>query len=126
MNRRSVVLRNRRPRDRAGFTLVELMVGMMVMTVGVLGLAGTSAVVMRQMNESGSMNVASSVGQARIEKLRLASCTVATSGSATTRGIAESWTLTPGTRSAQIQEIVTFPTRRGTRSQTYLSLVPCT
>lgn len=119
-------------RDRKGFTLVELMVAMMLLSVGMLALASSSAVVIKQMTEGGTMSVASAVAQTRIEKLRtsMSTCTAtalpaAATGSATTRGVSESWTITPMTRSAQISVTATYYTRRGNRSQTYLSMVPC-
>lgn len=36
--------------DREGFTLVELVIAMLILTVGVLGLAGTTAYVVRQVD----------------------------------------------------------------------------
>lgn len=131
ISRRSNITAARR-RDRRGFTLVELMVAMMLLSVGMLALASSSAVVIRQMSEGGTMSVASAVAQTRIEKLRttLSSCSTASpaassTGTATTRGVAESWTVTPMTRSAQLSVTVTYYTKRGNRSQTYLSMTPC-
>ena len=115
----------RRTKARAGFTLVEVMVAMMILTIGLLGLASTSAVVVRQMGDAGRMGVAASVAQSRIEKLRLATCTTASAGSSTARGVSESWTITPQVRSARIDVTVTYSTRRGLRSQSYRSTVPC-
>lgn len=112
--------------DRRGFTLVELMVGIMLLTTGMLALAAGAAVVMRQMTEAGTMGIAAAVAQTRIEQLRAGSCTTTQSGTATTRGVSESWTVTPMTRSAQLQVVVSYSTRRGTKSQTYTSTVPCT
>lgn len=114
-------------RDRKGFTLVELMVAMMLFSVGLLALASSSAVVLRQLGEAGNMNIASSVAQTRIERLRTATttCTTASTGTATTRGIAESWTVTTLARSAEIAVTATYKTTRGNRSQTYTSRIPC-
>ena len=125
-------------RDRKGFTLVELMVAMMLLSVGMLALASSSAVVIKQMTEAGTMSVASAVAQTRIERLRttMSACSAtslptASTGTATTRGVSESWTVTPygtaltNTRSAQVSVTVTYYTRRGNRSQTYLSMIPC-
>ncbi len=111
---------------RGGFTLIEVMVAVMILTVGLLALASTSAVVIRQMGSAGRMGVAATVAQRRTELLRLAPCTATSSGSATTRNVAESWTVTPQTRSARIDVTVTYATRSGgTRSQSYRSTIPC-
>jgi len=117
----------RRParRTRAGFTLVELMVAMMMFTVGLLALASTSAVVVSQMGDAGRMGVAASVAQTRIERLRSGACTTALSGTNTGRGVSESWTVTPMVRSARIDVTITYATRRGLRSQSYRSMMRC-
>jgi prepilin-type N-terminal cleavage/methylation domain-containing protein len=117
----------RRParRTRAGFTLVELMVAMMMFAVGLLALASTSAVVVSQMGDAGRMGVAASAAQTRIEKLRSGGCTTAQTGSNAARGVSESWTVTPMTRSARIDVTITYNTRRGLRSQTYRSMMRC-
>jgi prepilin-type N-terminal cleavage/methylation domain-containing protein len=117
----------RRParRTRAGFTLVELMVAMMMFAVGLLALASTSAVVVGQMGDASRMGVAASVAQTRIERLRSGACTTAQTGSNTGRGVSESWTVTPMTRSARIDVTITYATRRGLRSQSYRSMMRC-
>ena len=127
MNRRSRKLQ--RPalarRARAGFTLVEVIVAMLIFTVGLLAMAGTAGMVVRQMGDSNRMTVASAVARSRIEQLRLAPCTLGMSGSATTRGVTEAWRLTPMVRSSRIDVTVSFTTKNGTRSQSYRSMVPC-
>lgn len=110
---------------RAGFTLVELMVAMLIFTIGILALASTAGVVVRQMGDSGRMSVAASVAKSRVERLRLAPCAVAVTDSAKTRGVSEVWRLTPMTRSSQIDVTITYTTKRGSRSQSYRSMVPC-
>lgn len=110
---------------RGGFTLVEVMVAMLILTIGLLGLATTSAVVIRQMGDAGRMGVAASVAQSRVEKLRLANCTTTKTDSSTARGVKEKWTITPLSRSARIDLTITYNTRNGLRSQSYRSTVPC-
>ena len=113
-------------RTRAGFTLVELMVAMLMFTVGLLALASTSAVVVSQMGDAGRMGVAASAAQTRIERLRSGGCTTAQTGTNAARGVSESWSVTPMTRSARIDVTITYNTRRGLRSQTYRSMMRCT
>jgi|SRR5690242_10508759 len=87
--------RNRRVHAR-GFTLVELMVAVMVMTVGILGLASTAAVVMRMMHGGVRQTLAANVVAARFETRRKKRCDSLSSGSSSTRGIAEDWTVSSG------------------------------
>ena len=112
-------------KNRKGFTLVELMVAMMLFSVGILALASTSAVVVRQMGDASNMSVAATVAQTRIERLRTASCTTAQADSVADRGVMASWVVTPMTRSAQIDVTVRYNTRQGLRQQSYRSMVPC-
>ena len=121
-----LALRRSTRRTRAGFTLVELMVAMLMFTVGLLALASTSAVVVSQMGDAGRMGVAASAAQTRIERLRSGACTTAQTGTNAARGVSESWTVTPMTRSARIDVTITYNTRRGLRSQTYRSMMRCT
>lgn len=83
--------RRRRARSRRGFTLVELMVAIIIMTVGVLGLASTSAVVARMVGGGGQQTIAANVASSRFERLHSVQCSAITSGSATTRGMTEHW-----------------------------------
>ena len=85
--------RTARPRTRRGFTLVELIVAMLLLSVGVLGLAGVSAYAIRQSNTAQSRNLATNVAESRMEELRSRSCASITAGSATTNGVSESWTV---------------------------------
>ena len=112
-------------RSREGFTLVEVIVAMLIFTVGLLAMASTAGVVVKQMGDSSRMTVASAVARSRIEQLRLAPCATGMSGSATTRGVSEAWRLTPMTRSSRIDVTVSFMTKNGTRTQSYRSMVPC-
>jgi hypothetical protein len=78
------------------------------------------------MGSAGRMGVAASVAQSRTELLRLAPCTIASNGSGTRRGVTETWTVTPQTRSARIDVTVTYTLKAGnTRSQSYRSTIPC-
>lgn len=122
---RRLGVRRSAPQARAGFTLVELMVAMLMLTVGLLALASTSAVVVKQMGDASRMGVAGTVAQTRIERLRSGTCSTAQTGTGTTRGVSESWTVTPMVRSARIDVTITYTTRRGTRSQSYRSMMRC-
>ena len=83
---------------RAGFTLVELIVAIVILTVGVLGLASTAAVVTRQIGGGAQQARAAIVAQARFEALRGMSCVdygtlPLTGGGAGDYGTRESWSV---------------------------------
>jgi prepilin-type N-terminal cleavage/methylation domain-containing protein len=90
----SVTRRRRRAprvRQRRGFTLVELMVAVIILAVGVLGLASTSTVVSRLMGGANQQTVAANVSATRFETLRSVQCTQIRAGSSYVRGVTERW-----------------------------------
>ena len=112
-------------KTRKGFSLIELMVAIMVLTVALLGLAGSTAVATQMIGAGGRHTLAASVAQSRFEMLRRGSCATLTGGSMNTRGISESWQIDSVRASAFITSRVTYHTRRGLRTQTFRSVRPC-
>lgn len=126
--------RRRRPRRavprlraRRGFTLPELIVATLIMTVGVLALASGSSGVVRQMRDGNLSSLASIVMQSRLETLRSQPCASQTNGTATTRGMTESWTLTAlSAKVYAVTETVTYVPRAGaTRTVGMQGMIPC-
>jgi prepilin-type N-terminal cleavage/methylation domain-containing protein len=81
---------------RGGFTVTEVVVAVMILSIGVLGLAGTSAAVARQMGGSADMTRAASRAASRLERLSgMSTCppTSGTSGSETSNGVVERWSM---------------------------------
>jgi type IV pilus modification protein PilV len=120
--------RNRRASGanaRAGFTLVELIVAMIVFAVGVLGLAATAASVTRLMGGASRQTIAAAIGQSRLERLRASPCSTLTNGADTTRGVVSVWTVQTVTRGVNVTETVIFPTPAGNRTRTYKTTLPC-
>lgn len=113
---------------RRGMSLVELIVGIVVLTIGMLGLAGVSTVVLRQMNGSANQTLATTLAQSRFEQLEGRRCTSIAGGTATTRGVTETWTVSAvGTRGMRVADTVRFSGVRGTVSIVGLeTVVSCT
>ena len=78
-------------RPRSGFTLVEMMVAIVILSIGLLGLASTAAVVTRQVGGGGNLATAGQVAEKRLERLRSLGCSKIADGTATTRGVYEHW-----------------------------------
>lgn len=111
---------------RAGFTLVELLVALMIFAVGMLGLAATAGSVTRMMGGAKRQTIAAQVAQSRIERLRATPCTTLTSGSETVRGITNTWTVSPVARGVNVTDSVVFATSRGkTRTRVYKTTLSC-
>ena len=122
-----------RRRETQGFTLVELLLSLMLFTVGILSLTATSAVVVRMMGGARQQTIAATMAQSRFERLRGLACSAPalTGGSATARGIAETWTVTvPATPNTAMTvrlmtDSIKYSTPRGVRLKVYTSHRTC-
>jgi prepilin-type N-terminal cleavage/methylation domain-containing protein len=121
---------HKRGTDRRGFTIVEVIVAIMILAIGVLGLAATSGVVTRQLGRGNLQTIASTVAQSRFDSLASVPCAglaptagVNQTGSANTRGIRESWVISDSNDMKAIVDTVRFTGR--TNALVYVSLIPC-
>ena len=68
---------------RRGFTVIEVLVAMMVMTIAVLALASSSGLVAKMMTRGHNAEMASSFAARRLDVLRLSGCTARADGADT-------------------------------------------
>ena len=129
---RAVVRGRQRPQPgrlsaRGGFTLIELTVAIMILVVGVLGLAGTAGMVSRMVGGAAQQTVAANVASSRFEKLRSVPCAQVTSGTATTRNINEKWTVRQeDTKLFDVKNDISYMAAGGrSRTLTFQSYVLC-
>ena len=120
----------RRVPNRRGFTIVEMVVSTMIISVGILALAGGSAAVLRQMQLGNQYTNASFMVQSRMEMVRaIAACASMSGGSATTGNYSEAWTVTANARTnyKSVSDTVSYKTRTGGRRKVGVTaVVPCT
>jgi type IV pilus assembly protein PilV len=104
---------------RRGFTIVEVLVAVVLLAIGVLGLAGVSAVSLRQASTAQLRTNASLIAQTRMERYRSLGCTAITAQLpfvAVTNGVTESVTLLASTNTSRtVRGSFTYATRTGTR-----------
>jgi prepilin-type N-terminal cleavage/methylation domain-containing protein len=122
-------------RRRSGFTVMELLVAIVILSIGLLGLAATSGIVMRMIGGGGHQTVAANVALARFEQLRGLSCGRIAGGSAISRNVQESWSVTPvgpvaAPRAMDVRLTITYETNMrlggsSSRTQTYRSQIVC-
>lgn len=112
-------------RPRCGFTLIETIFAIFVFSVGALGLAATSAVMLRSLKDDGARDRAARIASSRLEIVRNLACGRAQNGSEIDRGITSRWVVSPA--GALDSAIVTVTYSTGARSHTdsYTSLFPC-
>ena len=112
-------------KSRAGFTIVELIVAMMVFAVGMLGLAATAGTVTQLMGGAKRQTLAAAVAQSRLERLRSSPCGTLTAGVDTSRGVINKWTVQAVTRGVAFTDTVTFQSSRGVTQRVYKTTIPC-
>jgi len=112
-------------RARAGFTLAELLVALMIFSVGALAMTATSANIITMMTASKNRTTAADVAEARFERMRGQPCTLHTTDSTTTRGVPESWSTVKLARADDVTVRVRFMSNRRLQTRIYRSFLPC-
>jgi prepilin-type N-terminal cleavage/methylation domain-containing protein len=117
-----------------GFTLVEVLVAIVVLSVGILALTGSSAVINRMIGRGKVETHAALLAARRVEHLRLAAastlprCTsseFASGGPVWEDGLQQTWTVTPVGSSRRVRVTVSYLTVRGRRSAVLETSIPC-
>ena len=110
-----------------GFTIVEVLVAVMILSVGLMGLVTTAGLVTRMIAQGHRSTEATAMANERIELLRAAGCPAVGSGSQTTAPYTVAWRVVQvgGPKGRAIQVQVTSPTTRGTRSHTFRTMHFC-
>ncbi len=110
-----------------GFTLVEVLVAMLILTIGIIALIGSSALVTRMITQGQIFSEASALAAQRIETLRSGGCAGMGSGTAVDGPYALSWTVVPiaDGKVQRVELTVTMPTRRGTTDRVFATAVLC-
>jgi prepilin-type N-terminal cleavage/methylation domain-containing protein len=123
---RARVRTGRRLKNRRGFSMPELMAAVMILAVGVLGLASTAAVMTRQVNGGAKQSTAAQVAESRLEMMRATPCGALSAGSASTRGVDEAWTVAPGANNTvRARVTVIYTANRVPQTRTYVSGIAC-
>jgi prepilin-type N-terminal cleavage/methylation domain-containing protein len=111
--------------SRAGVTLVEVVVAILVLSVGALALAGSAAVMARRMAESARAGAAVSVGRTRAELSFATRCAALADGDERLLGVRSEWSIAAAAASADISQRITHRTPRGDHFDEFLTAAPC-
>ena len=112
-------------RARAGFTLAELLVALMVFSVGALAMVATSANVMTLITSSKNRALAASIAASRFERMRSQPCSAHRTDSATTRGVTEAWQVVNLAKADDVTVRVSFISNHRTQTRIYRSFLQC-
>jgi prepilin-type N-terminal cleavage/methylation domain-containing protein len=110
---------------RPAFTIVELLVAIVIFTIGLVALAATSGLVAGRVGDGGRLTAAAHAARSVLDSLGVMSCGAVMSGSATRDGIGVTWTVTRDSTAAHVDLTVGAALRRGNRRDTYRLVVPC-
>ncbi len=114
------------PKGReSGYTLVEIVVAILLFTVGGLALAATSAVIGRELNANAIRERAGRIAETRLEMLG-ARCRGASGGREVLGQIESEWSVGfPDSLHVSLLETIAYPSRRGSGTDSYHVTVPC-
>jgi hypothetical protein len=104
---------------------MELMVAVLIITVGLLALASTSATVMRLTAAGGAANRASLAAFSRFEMLRSLNCKTLTTDSASANNVTEKWIVADSGRRKFIIDTVTYYVGQTQKKANYRSMISC-
>jgi type IV pilus modification protein PilV len=113
--------------DRRGFTIIEVLVAVMILSVGILGLVTTAGLVTRMIGQGQRYTEASTMASERFEILRAQSCPAEGTGSETRGAFNIAWKVASvsGGKGREMTVIVTSPTTRGNRTDTFSTTKVC-
>ena len=114
--------------SRKGLTIIEVIVAIMVLSFGLLGMAGFSYTLSKQYKSSTKQETAALMVQSRIDSVASIRCQALApsgpqSGSLTMLGVTEKWHIEDGDDIKTLTDSVTFSPR--TRPLVYRSIIPC-
>jgi prepilin-type N-terminal cleavage/methylation domain-containing protein len=118
--------RRMRLRSRAGFTLVEMIIAINVMSIGIMGLAGTASYVAQQMGGGNAQTIAAAMANRVSDSLSARRCAALVDGSQTRRGVTMSWVVADSSRTKWVTSQVQYKPKRGaTKTLNYVTVIQC-
>jgi prepilin-type N-terminal cleavage/methylation domain-containing protein len=108
----------------AGYTLIEIIIALVVFTVGALALAASSGVVARTMASNATRELAARIAVSRIETIA-SQCATARSGGETIRQMQSKWVTATGSTTTDVTESVTCPALARSCTASYGATIWC-
>ena len=110
---------------RPGFTLVEMLVAVVVFSVGVLALAATAALVAGHIGDGGRLTSGAHAARSTLDSLASRPCDELASGAASSASADVRWEVARDSATASVELSVVTPLRRRQLQRDYQVLVPC-
>ena len=115
-------------RPRKGVTIIEVIVAILVLSFGLLGMAGFSLTLSRQYKSSTKQETAALMVQSRIDSVASIRCQALApsgtqTGTLTMLGVTEKWSIADGNDIKVLTDTVSFSPR--VKPLVYRSIIPC-
>lgn len=110
---------------RNAFTLPEVLVAIIILAIGILGLASSGSFIVLQAGEARALSEGAALAGRVLDSLRSVPCDGISSGQVAQKGRTVRWTSAPATRSISIDVILEIPRRSGVRRMPISALLPC-
>jgi Tfp pilus assembly protein PilV len=119
---------SRASHPRLGMSVVEVLVALMIVSIGLLGIAGSTALAFRTTMDAERRRDAAQRAASRVAQLSATGCARAADGSTSdpTRQISERWTVAARANGfATVTDSVSWMSARGARSFSLTSAITC-
>jgi len=110
---------------RPAFTVVELLVALVVLTIGLLALAGTAGLVAAHVGDGGRLSASAHVARSILDSLATTRCDAVTSASTTRDATVAAWSVARDSAAARVDLAVRSSLRRGARQDSFQLVVFC-
>ncbi len=112
--------------NERGFSLIEVIVAILILTVGILGLAATAGQVTKMVGWGGRYGGSAMAANAVLENLRATPCATLSSSGSQVRGIYNvTWTVATSGNLRTITVNVVYPNGRTTKTDVYETYRSC-
>jgi hypothetical protein len=110
---------------RPAFTVIELLVAVVVFTIGLLGLAATAGIVAGHVGDGARLTSSAHLARSILDSLAGLPCDAIVGGTDVRGRLDARWTSTRDSVAAHVDLIVGVSLRRGERRDTYSAVIPC-
>ena len=115
-------------RRRTGMSVVEVLVALMIVSIGLLGIAGSTALALRTTLDAAHRREAAQRAASRVAQLASAGCDLATNGAIidVAHQTSERWTIASRVNGfAMVTDSVSWSSARGARTFSLTSAISC-
>jgi len=110
---------------RSAFTLVELLVAIVVFTIGLLALAATAGLVAARVGDGARLSASAHLARSIMDSLATRPCDAIAGGVTALAGSSATWSVTRDSASTTVALTLGSALRRRNRQDAYRLVVPC-